>query len=96
MMDNPQTCSNLAGIYHFSHRKHRMMRKNQAKRIIFTGLVVLVLGMLPFVGKAQVPDPAVDPDTPIDGGVTLLVAAGIGYGFKKYKDGQREKQSDIA
>jgi len=29
----------------------------------------------------------VDPeDTPIDGGLGLLIAAGVGYGVKKYRD----------
>lgn len=32
-----------------------------------------------------------DPDAPIDGGVSLLIAAGVGYGYKKYKDNNKKK-----
>ncbi len=35
---------------------------------------------------AQIPDPGGDVDNaPIDGGLSLLVAAGVGYGAKKIK-----------
>lgn len=30
-------------------------------------------------------------DTPIDGGLSLLLAAGIGYGLKKVKDNKRKR-----
>ena len=30
-------------------------------------------------------------DTPIDGGLSFLLAAGIGYGLKKVKDNKRKK-----
>jgi len=32
-------------------------------------------------------------DTPIDGGLSLLVAAGIGYGVKQMKDARKKKQN---
>ncbi|MFZ1453201.1 MAG: hypothetical protein WAT20_10880 [Ferruginibacter sp.] len=42
-------------------------------------------------------DPPADPngppppnDAPIDGGLSLLLAAGAAYGVKKYRDGRRE------
>ena len=38
-------------------------------------------------------DPSGDPDAPIDGGVSLLIAAGIGYGIKKNKE--RKNGKDI-
>ena len=39
--------------------------------------------------------PAVN-DVPIDGGLSVLLAAGVGYGIKKVRDGRKEKkQSDI-
>jgi hypothetical protein len=37
------------------------------------------------------PDEDDDPDAPIDGGVVLLIAGGIGYGVKKYRAGRSEK-----
>ena len=36
-----------------------------------------------------------DPDAPIDGGVSLLIAAGIGYGIKKVKDNRKKKAIEI-
>ena len=40
-------------------------------------------------------DPGNDVDAPIDGGVSLLVAAGIGYGIKKVKDNRKKKAIEI-
>ncbi len=31
-------------------------------------------------------------DTPIDGGISLLVATGIGYGIKKIRDSRKLKE----
>jgi choline-glycine betaine transporter len=31
-----------------------------------------------------------EPDTPIDGGLSLLVAAGIGYGAKKMRNAKKQ------
>ena len=51
-------------------------------------LFVLFL-VLPNVSMAT--DPGfTDPDAPIDGGLSLLVAAGVGYGYKKYKDNKKK------
>ena len=62
-------------------------------------LVILffVFISLPIITTAQTlpADPAGDPDLPIDGGVSLLIAAGVGYGIKKYRD-ERKKSSQKA
>ncbi|HWB26688.1 MAG TPA: hypothetical protein VG738_14935, partial [Chitinophagaceae bacterium] len=34
--------------------------------------------------------PGGDPGAPIDGGISLLVAAGIGYGAKKARDARKK------
>ena len=39
-------------------------------------------------------DPAGDPDAPIDGGISLLIAAGVGYGLKKAHD-KRKKTNTV-
>jgi len=36
--------------------------------------------------QAQIGDAGGDVDLPIDGGLSLLVAAGVGYGAKKLKE----------
>jgi len=54
--------------------------------------LLIVTGMLMFSSDAYAqggppsggpPDP---PDTPIDGGIGILLALGVGYGIKKIKD----------
>lgn len=39
------------------------------------------------------PDPGGEP-APIDGGLSLLVVAGVGYGVKKYRDGRKKLNED--
>ncbi|HSZ71034.1 MAG TPA: hypothetical protein VK750_00050 [Cytophagaceae bacterium] len=53
------------------------------KRVVFTCILVLGLGLMN--GWSQ-PQPPPDPgDVPIDGGLSWLVASGIGYGVYRYK-----------
>jgi len=52
----------------------------------FTVLLFLLFLLLPCLGMAQISDPGCDPTDPfcpIDGGLSLLIAAGIGLGAKK-------------
>ncbi|HVX48512.1 MAG TPA: hypothetical protein VHB48_00085 [Chitinophagaceae bacterium] len=35
-----------------------------------------------------------DPGAPIDGGISLLIAAGAGYGIKKVRDARKNKQAE--
>lgn len=42
------------------------------------------------------PDPNVDCNVPIDGGLSLLIAAGVGYGIKKVRDSRKQQQADQA
>lgn len=57
------------------------------KREIYLTLLVLLCMAIPMVTLAQgPPDPE---DTPIDGGLGLLIAAGAAYGVKKYRDGKK-------
>jgi hypothetical protein len=96
MMDNRKTYSNLACIYQYlSHRNMTMMIKRQTKFVIFSGVLIVLLNVLPYTLKAQVPDPLGDVDAPIDGGVSLLVVAGIGYGIKKHRDSRKDRSMDI-
>jgi hypothetical protein len=67
---------------------------HQIKLTIFTGVFVLILNILPSSVKAQSGPPG-DPDAPIDGGVSLLVAAGIGYGIKKHRKDRKDKTTEI-
>lgn len=64
--------------------------KQFSKLIISFVVFFLSLCMLPEQVLAQPGDPEGDPDTPIDGGVSILVAAGVVYGIKKIRE-ERKK-----
>ena len=66
--------------------------KNKIKWLIVSGILVVLINIAPCVVKAQVP-PVGDPDAPIDGGVSLLIAAGIGYGIKKNRESKNKKEN---
>ncbi|MFY7900345.1 MAG: PID-CTERM protein-sorting domain-containing protein [Chitinophagaceae bacterium] len=54
-------------------------------------LLILLLFATTQVFAEGLGDLDIDPDVPIDGGLSLLVAAGVGYGAKKIKDKKAKK-----
>ncbi len=52
------------------------------QKLIFTAAIFIFSATL---AMAQ-PLPPDDADVPIDGGISLLAAAGLAYGVKKYRD----------
>jgi hypothetical protein len=58
------------------------------KFYVVTAVFMLISTALPFFAMAQT-DPGCGPDCPIDGGLSLLIAAGTAYGVKKYRDGKK-------
>lgn len=73
------------------------MAKKNIKKIILLGFLWACLH--PMVLLAQDSDPVVpmsqeyDPDpVPIDGGVGILLAAGVTYGLKKIHDNKRKNK----
>ena len=67
--------------------------KRYSKWFLMVSVLFVALSVLPSLANAQPGDPGDDPDAPIDGGVSLLVAAGVGYGIKKAKDSRKAKAS---
>ncbi len=62
------------------------MKCNRLK--IFTqSLLISIVVVFPYWVFAQ--DPGGGPDVPVDGGLSLLIAAGVGYGIKKYRDSKK-------
>ena len=65
------------------------------RRLFFTlSIIILFFIFLPSVLHAQI-DPAGDPDLPIDGGVGVLIAIGVGYGLKKMRDYKKSNRKEI-
>lgn len=57
------------------------------------GFIFLAVLLLPALLYAQISDPGcdvLDPLCPIDGGLSLLIAAGIGIGAKKAYDSKKK------
>jgi hypothetical protein len=64
--------------------------KVSAQFIKFVFLFTLVLTTFAIGAFAQT-DPGSDPDVPIDGGLSVLLAAGVGYGIKELRKKKAEK-----
>ena len=62
------------------------------RRNLFTAVFMLICIVLPLLTLAQgPPDPN---DAPIDGGLSLLLAAGTAYGVKKYREHKKKHNED--
>lgn len=69
-----------------------MIQKERIIRNLTSFAAVVTVSLLPMAALAQ--DPGGGPDAPIDGGLSLLLAAGVGYGVKKYRDNRKAKQEE--
>jgi hypothetical protein len=61
-------------------------------------ILILIILMLPsLVHASSGPDTTPgDPDSaPIDGGLSLLIAGGVGYGVKKLREKRRRQQEEV-
>ena len=59
------------------------------------GLLVIAFSLLPYFTMAQT-EPCGGPSQPacpIDGGISLLLAAGVGYGVKRYRDARKKDKA---
>ena len=74
--------------------------KKFSKIFLLFSVVTFVLTVLPHIGFAQIGDPGCDPSCncrydhsvcPIDSGVWILLAIGIGYGLKKIWDARKKQ-----
>jgi hypothetical protein len=68
------------------------------RKILISVLFAAMLYCIPLAGHAQPTPPGGDPDVPIDGGLSILLAAGVGYvakkGYEKRKKNAEEKSKD--
>ena len=63
---------------------------------VLISFLLIILTCLPALAHAQVPpgDPGcdpLDPLCPIDGGLSLLLALGVGYGIKKVRNSDKKQ-----
>jgi hypothetical protein len=64
---------------------------NTMKTIINQSQIIKILFLIIFfivihsIGAYAQTDPGTEPDVPIDGGISLLLAAGVGYGIKELR-----------
>jgi len=65
------------------------------KKILRLSLTIAVCVITSQVALAQPPPPANPAAVPIDGGLSLLLAAGIGLGAKKAYDARTRAKSDL-
>ena len=64
-------------------------------KVIYMLLFTVFIMAAPLLSFAQTgpPDPC-DQGCPIDGGLSFLLAAGVGYGVKKYREGRNKIVED--
>ena len=68
----------------------KSINTSQLKKILF--LVIVLLAVTAIASYARGPKSLNDPDTPIDGGISVLLAAGVGIGIKKVKEMRKKKK----
>ena len=66
--------------------------------VFIATLLFVLLSIVPVWGYAQLGDPGEDPDAqvPVDDGVVLLIAAGVGYGLKKAMENRKKNTTLFA
>ena len=67
--------------------------KHFLPRLFLLSMPALLLSILSLSASAigNPDDFFIDTDTPVDGGIGILVAAGIAYGLKKVRDERKKK-----
>ncbi len=60
------------------------------KKVLLIGTLVLGLGLTRVWSQ---PPPPIDPgDVPVDGGLSFLIAGGVGYGIYRLKKAKKDNQ----
>ena len=59
---------------------------NQVIKVIYFLIVILYISIFTAHAGSGPSDPGIDPDNaPVNGGLSLLIAGGVGYGAKKLR-----------
>ena len=74
----------------------KSISKSQLGKVIFIMVVLLsVTAIASYAGQKGL-GLGNDPDTPIDGGISVLVATGVGIGVKKVREMRKQKKEKMA
>jgi len=70
--------------------------QQSTRSIILYCFFILSCCFLPVLSNAQPGGTEFDdPDAPLDGGISLLVAAGVAYGYKKMRNERKNKLNKL-
>ncbi len=76
--------------------KELLQIKKGMLKVMILSILLLLLPTVMLLAQIQPPDPGGDPGVPLDGGLSILLAAGIGYGAKKVHEARKKgKQKSI-
>lgn len=73
--------------------KAKENNKNPYSAGLLAGMLIIIVSCLPSFAMAQ--DPGGCPDCPIDGGLSLLLVAGVGYGARKYWNTKKTVKENV-
>ena len=91
--------------YKYKTMKLHTNKKHLFKNSLFTLFMIVIILVLPLMAISQDPPGPGDtgggnPDdagsVPIDGGLSLVIAAGVGYGAKKIREHNKKKREEEA
>ena len=70
----------------------KIITSNKTKAILrVLCMLIIIIAITSIKAHAQITDPGSDPDSaPIDGGLSLLIAGGVGYGVKRAREKRKK------
>lgn len=72
------------------------LNNNMKRKLMNRGILIVVIFLCQFPLLYAAPpgggDGGTNPQIPVDGGASLLAAAGAAYGIKKYRDHRKSRQ----
>ena len=74
----------------------KIITSNTTKAILrVLCMLIIIITITSIKAHAQITDPGSDPDSaPIDGGLSLLIAGGVGYSVKRAREKRKQQQAE--
>jgi hypothetical protein len=70
------------------------MKNNSIIKVLFVFCIFFTASKALSMAPPPSPPATGGPNIPIDGGVSILIAAGVGYGAKKYYDKHKKNKEE--